>query len=132
MKENQGDAGAKLEMLQRKYKNLEDQMEKDKETWMIKEKDLKEKIRIIEQLKRDLEAEVAKLEKNLNEATKNNKGDNMQIEALRKELCVLSTARDQIAKELEAALAKAQAWPGQLDQITKELKKAIEEKEQAV
>ena len=36
----------------------------------------------------------------------------MQIEALRKELYVLSTARDQIAKELEAALAKAQAWPG--------------------
>ena len=99
-------------MLQRKYKNLEDQMEKDKETWMIKEKDLKEKIRVIEQLKRDLEAEVSKLEKNLNEATKNNKGDNMQIEALRKELYVLSTARDQIAKELEAALAKAQAWPG--------------------
>ena len=77
LKENQGDAGAKLEMLQRKYKNLEDQMEKDKETWMIKEKDLKEKIRVIEQLKRDLEAEVSKLEKNLNEATKNNKGDNM-------------------------------------------------------
>ena len=52
-------------------------MEKDKEAWMIKEKDLKEKIRVIEQLKRDLEAEVSKLEKNLNEATKNNKGDNM-------------------------------------------------------
>ena len=33
-------------------------MEKDKEQWMIKEKELKEKIRVIEQLKRDLEAEV--------------------------------------------------------------------------
>ena len=43
-------------------------MEKDKEQWMIKEKELKEKIRVIEQLKRDLEAEVSKLEKNLNEA----------------------------------------------------------------
>ena len=33
-------------------------MEKDKEIYMIKEKELKEKIRVIEQLKRDLEAEV--------------------------------------------------------------------------
>ena len=132
MKENQGDAGQKLELLQRKYRNLEDQHAKEKEGWLGKERDFKDTIKSLEQLKRDLQAEVQKLEKNLADANKNSKGDNQQIEAMRKELYVLTTAKDQLSKELESALANAKGWPAQLDQITKELKRAVEEKEQAL
>ena len=62
-------------------------------------------------MKRDLQAEVTKLEKNLADANKNSKGDNQQIEAMRKELYVLTTAKDQLSKELDAALANAKGWP---------------------
>ena len=41
----------------------------------------------------------------------NNKNDNLQIDALKKELYILGTVRDQLAKELEAMKKYTEGWP---------------------